>query len=385
MQHISKQQTPKFSLGIEEEYWIVDKKSNNLIQKAPKEFLQRLKSEFKDQVTNEFLQSQVEIGTSPNVSIDKTLDELKVFRGTISFIANKYDMDVFAASTHPFADYRRQKVTEKRRYSQLANDLQEIANRMLICGMHVHIGLDDNDLKIDLMNQMIYFLPHILALTTSSPFYGARDTGLLSYRLSIFDNIPRTGLPSQFNSWNEYQKFLELLIATQTLEDGSKIWWDIRPNANWPTLEVRICDICTNVADTVAIASLIRCIFRFLYRMKTKNTKWRVYPNSLIGENRWRAQRYSFLEEDGLHLIDFGVAQSVNYSNLLDQLIEVIADDISFYECQEQIDHIRSITKRGTSANIQKQIYYKNILQGSTNKEALFEVVEWLKKETISF
>lgn len=382
MTHISKQKTPKFKLGIEEEYWLIGP-DNNLIQSVPKDFHTKLKKSFGKQIAHEFLQSQVEIGTSPNYDIKQSLKELIEFRSGVSQIAKEFGMDIIASSTHPFADFREQVFTQKRRYSQLASDLKEVANRMLICGMHVHIGIDDNELKIDFMNQLTYFLPHILALTTSSPFYGGRDTGLLSYRLSVFDNIPRTGLPEQFVFFKDFEKYVDLLIKTKTIEDGTKIWWDIRPSVKWPTLETRICDICTNVLDTIAIASLIRCLFRFLYRMKTKNTRWRIYSNSLIYENRWRAQRYSFLESDGLSMIDFGIAESVKYQVLIEELFNIIKQDIEFYEAHEQMEQIKTILKRGTSANKQKSIFYKTILNGKSQKDAFDNVVNWLKKETL--
>ncbi len=375
---------PPFSLGVEEEYWLIDGNSNDLVTNTPSDFHDKIKSLLGNIVTHEFLRSQIEIGSKPTSDIDKLYKELKSFRLGISDVAKEYGMNLIASSSHPFADFRKQKHTPKKRYFQLANDFQDIVKRLLICGMHVHIGIPDNDLKIDLMSQLTYFLPHILPLTSSSPFWEGRDTGLLSYRLAVFDALPRTGLPEEFDSWGEFDRFLEILKSTKTLEDGSKIWWDLRPNANWPTLEIRISDICTNLSDTIAVAALIRCIVRMLYRLRVNNKRWRIYPRTLINENRWRAARYSFLDNE-LQLIDCGLGKSVSYKNLIDELVQILDKDIRFFGYQKQIKHLYKILEKGTSANKQKIIYTDAIRSGSTKIQALNSVVEWLKGETLNF
>lgn len=376
---------PPFTLGMEEEYWLVNNETNDLVKNTPSQFLKQIKEVLGDTATHEFLRSQIEVGTKPYDDLNAIYSELKAFRLKISEVANKHNMSLVASSSHPFADYRKQKHTPKKRYSQLAADFQEITKRLLICGMHIHIGIPDNELKIDLMNQFSYFLPHILPLTTSSPFWEGRDTGLLSYRLTVFDALPRTGLPEDFISWGEYQRFLTLLQKTNAIEDGTKIWWDLRANANWPTLEVRISDICTNLRDAIAVAALARCLIRMLYRLRVDNRKWRVYPKSLINENRWRAQRYSLLKDNELKLIDCGISKAVNYKTLVDEIMDIISKDIKFFGYQEFMAHIYIILKRGTSADRQRLIYDKAIKKGETKEKALYNVVEWLKKETLNF
>ena len=249
-------------------------------------------ADYGGQVSPEFLRSQIEVGTSVCHTMQEARDELIRLRTTVGTIADEFGLAPIAASTHPFAKWRDQQHTDKERYNVLARDLQQVARRLVICGMHVHVGIEDEDLRIDLLGQAAYFLPHLLALSTSSPFWEGQATGLKSYRLSVFDELPRTGMPHQFGSYSEYERSIEVLVNAGLIEDATKIWWDLRPSARFPTLEMRITDVCPLLDDGITIAALFRCILRMLYRLRRENQRWRYYPPFLVRENRWRAQRY---------------------------------------------------------------------------------------------
>ena len=249
-----------FSIGLEEEYLIVNKYDGELIIDPPKNLMRDCKKKLKQQVNPEFLKSQIEVRTKICNTIKDLKKNLIFLRTNISEILNKYDLAPIAVSIHPFSEWEQQKHTEKRRYSSLAEDFQIVGRRLVISGMHIHIGIPDNEMRIDLMNQASYFLPHLLALSTSSPFWKGELTGLKSYRISIFDELPRTGLPEQFDSYDEYKRHIKILLNSGLLEDPSKIWWDLRPNVKFPTLEIRICDTCTLLKDSISIAALYLCI-----------------------------------------------------------------------------------------------------------------------------
>ena len=262
---------PSFSIGIEEEYLLVDRKTRDLVRDAPDSLMSECEKRLKGRVSPEFLQCQIEIGTSKCDNVKEAAEEVAYLRRTVADVAGEHNLAPIAASTHPFAIWEEQKHTRKERYNVLARDMQGVVRRLLICGMHVHVGLDDDELRIDLLQQIAYFLPHLLALSTSSPFWRGEDTGLKSYRLAVFDEMPRTGLPESFDSFAEYERHLEIMIHAGLLEDGTKLWWDVRPSARFPTLEMRIADVCTHVKDTVAIAAPYVCLLRMLYRLKRSN------------------------------------------------------------------------------------------------------------------
>ncbi|MEN8195830.1 MAG: YbdK family carboxylate-amine ligase, partial [Pseudomonadota bacterium] len=257
--------------------------------------------------------------------------------------------------------------------------MQAVARRLLICGMHVHVGVDDDDLRIDLLSQVAYFLPHLLALSTSSPFWRGDNTGLMSYRLSVFNELPRTGLPEKFDSYGEYIRHVQVLVDAGVLKDGTMIWWDIRPHTTFPTLENRVADICTHMDDGITIAAMYACILSMLIRLRRSNQRWRYYSNMLIAENRWRAQRYGF--ERGL--VDFGRGEIVSYSELLEELLELLRPDAERLDCVTEIERARNILARGTSAHRQVAVYNDVIAAGASQKEALKSVVDWLVEETV--
>ncbi len=248
----------------------------------------------------------------------------------------------------------------------------------MMCGMHVHVGIDDDELRIDLLNQVAYFLPHLLAFSTSSPFWQGENTGLKSYRLSVFDELPRTGLPYFFDSWPEYQRHVDALVNAGLIEDATKLWWDVRPSHRFPTLEMRITDVCTRLDDAVSVAALFQCVLRMLYRLKKKNQRWRQYSSMLVEENRWRAQRYGL--DEGL--VDFGRGEIVPCATLLDEIIELVREDSEALGCVGEIKHLRKIMKNGTSGHRQLATYAAAIKKGASQQEALVKVVDMLIKET---
>jgi carboxylate-amine ligase len=369
---------PALTIGIEEEYYLVDRKTRNLVAKRPDDMMVELEERLKAQVTPEFLNAQIEIGTKVCTSIAEAAADLKRLRREVMAAANKRGMAIIAASTHPFASWSEQSHTDKERYNVLARDLQAVARRLLTCGMHVHIGIEDDEQRIDLLNQVSYFIPHLLALSTSSPFWRGDETGLRSYRVSVFDELPRTGPPEQFDSWGEYQRHVQILINAGLIEDATKIWWDVRPSDRFPTLEMRIMDVCTRIDDAIAIAALYRCILSMLARLRRDNQRWRKYATMLIAENRWRAQRYGI----DAGLVDFGKGEIVPYADLLEEIIELVGEDAERLDCVDEVEHARTILERGTSAHRQVALYEDLMAKGAAKEEALKAVVDHLIAET---
>jgi carboxylate-amine ligase len=369
---------PTFTIGIEEEYLLVDKETRDLAPEQPPALLAKAEEALRGQVSPEFLRSQIEVGTHVCRSVQEARDQLVELRSTIGAISGEFGLAPIAASTHPFASWESQHHTDKERYNVIARDLQHVGRRLLICGMHVHVGIEDDDLRIDLLGQAPYFLPRLLALSTSSPFWQGVQTGLKSYRLSIFDELPRTGLPHKFSSYSEYERTIELLVSAGLIEDASKLWWDMRPSARFPTLEMRITDVCPRIDDAVAIAALYLCILRLLYRLRRENKRWRHYPPFLIRENRWRAQRYGI--EKGM--VDFGKGAVVPFSDLMEELFELVAEDAAHFDCSAEIAHVRTILQRGTSADRQLARYEEAKALGGTEHAALIAVVDELVEET---
>ena len=372
--------TPSLTIGIEEEYLLVDPETRNLVGDPPAGFMEDCTAQLGDQVTPEFLRSQVEIGTPVCQSVKEARHHLVGLRSTLCRNAEKYGMRLFAASTHPSAHWDEQAHTPKKRYDDLAADLQGTIRRLLICGMHVHIGIEDADARIDVMNQAKYFLPHLLALTTSSPFWHGNKMGLHSYRLSVFDGMPRTGIPDTFGSWAEYQRLLDRLIESELIEDASKIWWDLRPSSHYPTLEMRIADVCTRLEDALTVAALYQCIVRMLVRLRRQNLRWRVYPQVMIRENRWLAQRWG---ETG-RLLDLGRGQQVPFAALLEEILSMIHEDAEALDCVEEVEHARTILTRGTSATRQLDVFDKAVAGGADEAEALRQVVDHILEETVA-
>jgi carboxylate-amine ligase len=371
---------PSLTLGIEEEYLLVDKETRDLAIDPPAELMEACRKALGEHVSPEFLRCQIEIGTPVCTTLGEARAELARMRSAIAREAERYGLAPIAASTHPFADWHSQQNTDKDRYNTLARDMQVVARRLLICGMHVHLGVEDEAVRIDLFNQIPYFLPHLLALSSSSPFWRGERTGLHSYRLAVFNELPRTGLPPAFADAGEYQRTLDTLAKVGEIEDGTKIWWDLRPSARFPTLEMRITDVCTRVDDAVAIAALYRCLARMLVRLRRSNQRWRHYSPFLVNENRWLAQRFGATGE----LIDFGKGEKVPYADLIEEAIQMTAQDAAFLGCETEVQHTRTIVAAGTSADRQMATYDAAIAAGASKEEALKRVVDHLIEETVA-
>jgi carboxylate-amine ligase len=371
---------PAFSIGIEEEYWLVDRETRNLAVDPPPDIVEQCNRQACAAVSPEFLRSQIEIGTNPCRTIKEAGKELRSLRACIAEVTSEYGLAPIAASTHPFAEWADQEHADKERYNALAEELQTVVRRLLICGMHVHVGIEDADMRIDLMNQVSYFLPHLLCLSTSSPFWRGVNTGLMSYRLSVFKELPRTGLPDRFDSHSAYERHVDAMVGAGVIEDATRLWWDIRPSARFPTLEMRMSDIATRAEDTLTIAALYVCLLRMLYRLRTQNQRWRIYSGMLVAENRWRAQRY------GLNggLIDFGAGAVLPYDQLLDEILDLIAEDAEALDCVEEVTNARNIVSRGTSAHRQIETFDRVIASGASREEALQAVVDMLIAETVT-
>jgi carboxylate-amine ligase len=370
---------PEFTVGIEEEYFLVDRATRDVVGDPPAAMLAECEALLAGQVSPEFLRSQIEVGTRVCVSLAEAREDLARLRRTVAAVAARHGMAPLAAATHPFARWDVQKTTERRRYQGLRDDLQGVGRRLAICGLHVHIGIPDDELRIDLLAQAAYFLPHLLALSTSSPFWRGENTGLKSYRLAVFDELPRTGTPERFASWGEYRRHVEILKHAGLIEDASKLWWDLRPSERFPTLELRITDSCTTLDDALTIAALFRCLSRMLWRLKRQNQRWRLYARMLIDENRWRAQRYG--TDRGL--VDFGKGAIVPYADLLEEILALVAEDAAHFGCHEEIAHARQIVARGTSAHRQIEVFERALAEGADQAEALRTVIDWLVAETV--
>jgi len=368
---------PSLTLGIEEEYLIVDRDTRDLVREPDAGFLAACDELLGEQVTGEYLQCQVEVGTNPHHRVSDARDDLVGLRKGVCEAAEAFGYAPIAASTHPFAKWREQTHTRKERYDALHDDLGQPVRRMLICGMHMHVGIEDEDLRIDLMNQVTYFLPHLLALSCSSPYWEGEDTGLASYRLTVFDALPRTGLPDVLGSYGEYNRMVGQLVKASCIEDSSKIWWDIRPSSKFPTVEQRVTDVCSSVEDVAAIAAVYQSVMSFLFRLRKKNQRWRVYPQTLILENRWQAQRHGARGK----LIDHGRSELAPMSKLMEELIELVGQDAERLGCAKELAHIRKITRQGNSADRQRANFKSAIEAGADPHEACVAVVDGLIAE----
>ena len=368
-----------FTMGIEEEYLVVDRETRDLIREAPPDMMQKCGDRLGGQVTTELMQCQIEVGTRVCNTVQEGRDELIRLRRGVSDVVREYGFEIIAASTHPFAQPLEIQRTRKERYDSLTAQMQEVGRRLLISGMHVHVGLDGDEMRNDFIGQVSYVLPHFLALSTSSPFWQGHDTGLKSYRLAVWDELPRTGLPELYESYGEYRRHVDVLVSCGVIRDSSELWWDVRPSERFPTLEMRIPDLCTRVEDAVCIAALYRCWLRLLYRLRRSNQRWRRYARLLIEENRWRAHRFGM--DEGL--IDFGRGEVVPYPHLVDEIIGFIREDAEYFGCVNEVEHARTIVARGTSAHWQLDTFHKAVAEGADDREALQRVVDMLVEETL--
>jgi carboxylate-amine ligase len=368
-----------FPIGIEEEYLLVDPETRALAATQPPEFMARCQQRLGPRVTHEFLQAQVEIGTSVCTTVTEARAEIAELRAAVAETAEAFGMRMVAASTHPWADWREQVPVDKARYRLLTAENQSLSRRMAVSGMHVHAGIEDPDLRIDLMGQVTYFLPHLLALTASSPFWQGQDTGLKAFRPIIGGDLPRSGLPESFERWSDWLEMLEMLAETGMLTDPSKIWWDLRPSAKHPTLELRVCDVATWWEDALTVAALYQALLAMLAELRARNQRWRSYRRLLVLENKWLAQRYGV----GAVLADFGRRRAVPFVDLVDELVELVAPQADALGCRAEVERARAIARRGTSADHQLRVWHAALDAGATEREAQQEVVDWLIVQSV--
>jgi len=360
---------PSLTIGIEEEYQIVDPETREL-RSYITEILQE-DSVVLGEVKPELHQSMVEVGTSVCRTPAEARAELIRLRGLVAGLAAKKGLRIVAAGSHPFSAWQTQEITPLERYIGVKEDLQDLAQRLLIFGTHVHIGIEDREFLIDTVNVSRYFLPHVLALSTSSPFWLGRHTGLKSYRSVVFRNFPRTGIPPHLHSWDEFEQLVRTLTETNSIPNASKIWWDVRPNWNYPTIEFRICDVCTRVEEAVCIGALFQAIVAKLWKLRRDNITFRVYPYPLIEENKWRAVRYGL---DG-KLVDFGRREELPARELIRELVEWFLDDVlDELGSRNEVRYALRILQEGTSADRQIATWRRT---GS-----LHDVVDQLVAET---
>lgn len=372
---------PSFTVGIEEEYLLVDRISRDVVSDPPREIIEQCQSVAgTGLVDSELLRSQIEVDTRVCETVAGARQDLARLRRTISDVAGSYGLAPVAASTHPFAEWHLQRQTHKARYDLLFRDMQSLARRLMICGMHVHVGIEDDELRMTLLKQFSAYLPLILSLSASSPFWQGEDTGLKSYRLTVFDNFPRSGLPEHFENFSDYQDHIDILKRAGVMEDATFIWWDLRISARYPTLETRIADICTRLDDAAAIAALTQSILHYLYRMQRDGVRVPVHSRFLIDQNRWRAMRYGY--DEGL--VDFDTAEVVPVSELLADILDKVSQDADELGCSRELELVADIPVRGSSAHRQLAIYQAALGEGLDSTNALQQVVDWLVDETVS-
>jgi len=344
---------PTFTIGIEEEYQTIDPVSRDLRSHIQSEILEKGKVLKQEKVKSELHQAVVEVGTAVCKNIKEAKAEVKKLRRDMIKLARENGLELASAATHPFADWRVQEITPDERYKNIVQDMQLVARANLIFGLHVHVGVEDRETAIHMMNHARYFLPHILALSTNSPFWLGMNTGLKSYRCKVFDKFPRTNLPDYFPSWGEYENFIKLLIKTNCIDNAKKIWWDIRPHPFFNTLEFRICDIPMRVDETIALAALIQATIAKLYKLYAANQGFRLYRRALLMENKWRAARYGL---DG-KLIDFGKQKEVPARDLIKEYLEFVDDVVDELDSREELNYIHEILKMGTGADRQLRVF----------------------------
>lgn len=369
----------EFRFGIEEEYFVSDIAKRDAARNGIKEFFKSCNEHLHDNVQAEMLEPQIEVATKPGVDFSEARAGLAGLRASLGAIAREHDLSIMASGTHPLAVWTRVRANKQPRYGKVMHDLQMIGSRTVVCGMHVHVEVPDLSARVDIMNRIQPYLPLLLALSTSSPFWQAQRTGLLGYRLAAYRELPRTGLPDLFQNAADYQRYVDTLVAARAIENSSYVWWVIRPSLKHPTLELRVADSCTRVEDTIAIAALYRCLVRRLSLDTKLNAGQTGASRAINDENSWRAQRY------GIHgsFVDEASRSAKPVRQVLDEVLALVAEDAKALGCQREIDLARWIVARGTSADQQLTIYTEGLGRGLPNRDALTNVVDWLSAETI--
>lgn len=358
-----------FTLGIEEEFQTIDPETRELRSHMSK-IVEGGKITLHEQVKSEMHQAVVEVGTNICRDIHEARREVEYLRREILRLGQQNGLKIAAAGTHPFSDWQDQLITPNERYDQLISELRDVARSNLIFGLHVHVGIPSRQEGLEIMNAVRYFLPHIYALSTNSPFWCGRDTGFKSYRSKVFDKFPRTGIPEFFTSAHEYDDYVDLLIKTNTIDNGKKIWWDIRLHPHFDTVEFRICDIPMRVDETICLAALMQALVVKIYRLMQQNLNFRLYRRALISENKWRAARYGIQGK----LIDFGKKEEVPYTVLAEELIAFVDDVVDELGSRREVDYIHEILRRGTGADRQLAVW--------EHTHDLRQVVDYIVSET---
>ena len=385
------------TLGIEEEYLIVDRETRELSPSVIP-LLAKGKSLLGDQLKAELMKSQIEVGSNICQNVGEIRDEIFRLRGIVQGLAEEHGCEILAASTHPFSHWQKQQVMEGPRYEDMIANMQEVTRRLLISGMHVHVGFGDTpehyELIMDIQNQIRYFLPHLLAFSVSSPFWQGRDTGLQSYRSIVYTALPRSGIPPIFPSFADYVNMVQVFGEVGTLKkggdeagikdttisgiDATRIWWDARPHLKFGTLEIRVCDICTRVEDAVTLVAAIQALVATLIQLRQLNLSWRIYTDTLVNENKWRSAR------NGVNgkLVDFGKRQEVPLKDLTDELVDLMDDAASALGSTDELQRLKAIVNDGTSADRQLAVYRAALNDGASDQDALVSVVDHLIQET---
>ena len=360
----------KFTLGVEEEYMVIDPESREL--KSHDQKIVDIASEIlKDSVKAEMHQAVVEVGTGICKDVQEAHDDIRRLRRTVSEVAKGLGLKIGAAGTHPFSHWSTQLITPNPRYDAIVNEMQEAARSNLIFGLHVHVGIADKNMAIHIMNTVRYFLPHIYALSTNSPFWEGRNTGFKSFRTKVFDKFPRTGLPDYFNDWDDFKNYVNLLIRTNCIDNAKKIWWDVRVHPFFDTIEFRVCDVPMLIEETIAITAVFQALVAKLYKLRLQNMSFIVYNRALLNENKWRASRYGI---DG-KLIDFGKQAEVDTRLLIHELLDFIDDVVDDLGSRKAISSVHKILEQGTGADRQLAVFEKT--------HSLQKVVDYITEQTL--
>lgn len=371
---------PSLTLGIEEEYLVTDPESRDLVAEPDPGFFRACRATIGRQVTPELMQCQVEVGTAAHATVGEAVAELRVLRQAVAAAAADHGYRVIAASAHPFGRWRRQTRTEKERYEELWEAMGQPGRRMVICGMHIHAGVEDAEQRIDLMNQVMQLLPLMLALSASSPFWQGHDTDMASYRLAVYGELPRTGLPDRMASFSAFEALIADLVAAGAIEDGTKLWWDVRPSAKFPTLEQRITDVCPRLGDVAALAAYYQASLAWLHALGRRGEALRDLAPTLVRENRWIAQRHG----SAARLIDAGRREAVPAADLAEQAVARLSGEAEALGCGTELAGLRRLAAEGSSAVRQRAVRDRALAEGAGEREALRAVVDSLVEEFLA-
>jgi glutamate---cysteine ligase / carboxylate-amine ligase len=368
-----------FKFGIEEEYFVNDAPKRDIAKGKIREFFTSCRENISGDIQPEMLEPQIEIATKPSLEFSEARTQLASLRSSVGAVARDFNLSIMASGTHPLAVWSRVRPTAQPRYGKVMHDLQMLGSRNVLCGMHVHVEVPDLGMRVDIMNRIQPYLPLLLALSTSSPFWQAQRTGLLGYRLAAYRELPRTGFPDLFENEQDYQRYIDTLVSARAIENSSYVWWVIRPSLKHPTLELRVADSCTRLDDTIAIAALYRCLVRRLSLNTSLNAGQTGASRAINDENGWRAQRY------GIHgsFVDEKTRTAKPVRELLEETLDLVAEDAKVLGCQRELDLARWIVARGTSADQQLTLYTEAVGRGLSNRDALVGVVDWLSAETV--